>query len=109
MSSDTSATGEIPALEPQADPEAPAARQGSGFAALAPGPAHEPAAREPAAREPATREPAVDIPSRQGRELTILAAAGIGISILIMVAVSLVRGGWMLPPVVMPAAGRRGR
>ncbi|MGD0925894.1 MAG: hypothetical protein ABR926_11935 [Streptosporangiaceae bacterium] len=116
MSSDTSATGKTPALEPQADPEAPGARQGSGFAALAhepaahepaahEPPAHEPAAHEPAAHEPAAHEPAVDIPSHQGRGLTILAAAGIGIAILIMVAVSLVRGGWMLPPVVMPAAG----
>ena len=39
MSSDTSATGEIPALEPEAGPTAPAARQASGLAALAPGPA----------------------------------------------------------------------
>ncbi len=36
MSSDTSATGEIPALEPEAGPTAPAARQASGLAALAP-------------------------------------------------------------------------
>jgi hypothetical protein len=34
-----------------------------------------------------------------------VAAAGIGIAILIMIGVSLVRGGWMLPPLVMPAAG----
>ncbi len=97
MSSDTSATGEMPALEPQANPGGPAASQGSGFglAALAAGPAHE----------PATRDPAAGAPGRGGRGLTILAAAGIGVAILIMVAVSLVRGGWMLPPVVMPATG----
>jgi hypothetical protein len=34
-----------------------------------------------------------------------VAAAGIGIAILIMIAVSLTRSGWMLPPLVMPAAG----
>jgi hypothetical protein len=37
--------------------------------------------------------------------LTVMAAAGIGIAILIMVAASLLRGAWMLPPVVMPAVG----
>ncbi len=37
MSSDTSATGEIPALEPETDPTAPAARLASGWAALASG------------------------------------------------------------------------
>jgi hypothetical protein len=132
MSSDTSATGEIPALEPEAGPTAPAARQASGWAALAPGPTRgvvaqglaepAPAEREPAGREPAEREPAGrdhsrhesagrDLITRQshqpgrGRGLTMVAAAGIGIAILIMIGVSLVRGGWMLPPLVMPTAG----
>jgi hypothetical protein len=35
----------------------------------------------------------------------VVAGAGIGIAILIMVAASLLRGAWMLPPVVMPAVG----
>ena len=35
----------------------------------------------------------------------MVAAAGICIAILIMIAVSLVRGSWMLPPLVMPTAG----
>ena len=35
----------------------------------------------------------------------MLAAAGIGIAILIMIAASLVRSGWMMPHLVMPAAG----
>ena len=35
----------------------------------------------------------------------MLAAAGIGVASLIMVAASLVRGGWMRPPLAMPAAG----
>ena len=48
MSSDTSATGEIPALEPEAAPTALAARQASGWAALAPGPARGVVARGPA-------------------------------------------------------------
>jgi hypothetical protein len=120
MSSDTSATGEIPALEPEADPTAPAARQASGLAALAPGPArgvvaqggarpapaeHGPAdhgRRQSAGRDLITREPRG--PGR-GRGLTVVAAAGIGIAVLIMIAVSLVRSGWMRPPLVMPAAG----
>ena len=107
MSSDTSATGEVPALEPEAFPAAPAARQASGLTALAPGPARDVAVRarsRPASDEPgpAGRDPRE--PGR-GRGLAVLAGAGIGAAILIMIAVSLVRGGWMLPPVVMPAAG----
>jgi hypothetical protein len=122
MSSDTSATGEIPALEPEAGPTAPATRQASGLAALAPGPAsgvlplggvdpapagHEPAGRDYGHHEPAGRDLITGEAWRpgRGRGLTVVAAAGIGIAILIMIAVSLVRGGWMLPPLVMPAVG----
>jgi hypothetical protein len=35
----------------------------------------------------------------------VAAASGIGAAILIMIAASLVRGAWMRPPLVMPAAG----
>jgi hypothetical protein len=97
MSSDTSATGEMPALEPPADP---AGRHASGFAALAPDPAHDLVTSDPAGDAPDGRAP-----GHRGRALTVAAAAGIGIAILIMVAASLVRGSWMLPPVVMPAVG----
>ncbi len=94
MSSDTSATGEIPGLEPETGPTALAAHQASSFAALAP---HEPAGRDLITRE--ARSPG------RGTALTVVAAAGIGLAILIMIGASLVRGGWMLPPLVMPAVG----
>src|ERR1039458_10583469 len=97
MSSDTSATGEMPALEPPADP---AGRHASGFAARAPDPPHDLVTSDPAGDAPDGRAP-----GHRGRALTVAAAAGIGIAILIMVAASLVRGSWMLPPVVMPAVG----
>ena len=95
MSSDTSAAGEIPALEPPAGPAAAAARQGFGLAALAPDPAHDPASPGPAG----------SLPARRGRGLALAAAAGIGTAIAIMVAASLVRGAWMRPPLALPAAG----
>ncbi len=95
MSSDTSATGNGPALEPHSDPAAASAGQASGLAALAPDPAHDLLPGGPAASAPADR----------GRRLMLAAAAGIGIAILIMIAVSLTRGAWMRPPVAMPAAG----
>jgi hypothetical protein len=41
MSSDTSARGDTPALEPQADLAAAGGRRASDFAALAPDPAHD--------------------------------------------------------------------
>jgi len=44
-------------------------------------------------------------PARRARLLTGLAAAGIGGSILIMIAASAVRDSWMYPPVVLPAWG----
>src|SRR5216684_8754144 len=111
MSSDTSATGEIPALEPETDPTALAARQASGWAALAPGPAgdvvaqslvrpapdqSEPAGRDHGRHEPAGRDLIIGEPRwpGRGRGLTVVAAAGIGIAILIMIAASLVRSGW---------------
>ena len=122
MSSDTSATGEIPALEPETDPTAPAARLASGWAALASGPAGDlgsqslvrsapaqpaPAGRDHGRHEPAGRDLIIGEPGWPGRGggLTVVAAAGIGIAILIMIAASLVRSGWMRPPLVMPAAG----
>ncbi len=95
MSSDTSATGEIPALEPPAGPVATAPGQVSGLAALAPDPVGDPAS--PGA--------AGGVPGRPGRGLTLAAAAGIGTAIAIMVAASLVRGAWMRPPLALPAAG----
>jgi hypothetical protein len=59
MGSDTSATGEIPALEPETGPTAPAARQASGWAALASGPGpHPPSPRPPAATTAAANPPA---------------------------------------------------
>jgi hypothetical protein len=102
MSSDISATGDIPALEPQTGLPATGSRQASDFAALAPDAAHDLIPREPAGPGPATPGPGA---AGRGRGLTVVAAAGIGIAILIMVAASLVRGGWMLPPVVMPGVG----
>lgn len=42
---------------------------------------------------------------RRGAGLAVTATAGIGTAILIMIAASLVRGGWMLPPLAMPSAG----
>ena len=39
------------------------------------------------------------------RALTVLAAAGIGGAVLIMIAATLVRGGWMEPRLVLPSAG----
>ena len=102
MSSDTSAMGDVPALGPQAGPPAPGSRQVSGFAALAPDPARDLIPRDPAGPDPATPGPGT---AGRGRGLTVVAAAGIGIAILIMIAASLLRGAWMLPPVVMPAVG----
>ncbi|MGI8450687.1 MAG: hypothetical protein ACR2MP_26610 [Streptosporangiaceae bacterium] len=100
MSSDTSAMGDIPALEPQTGLPAPGSRRASDFAALAPDPA-----RDLIPRGPAGPDPAIPGPGATGRGLALVAAAGIGIAIAIMVAASLVRGAWMLPPVKMPAVG----
>ena len=61
MSSDTSATGEIPALEPEAGPTAPAARQASGLAALAPVAGRGVVTRAPPGRPPGS-------PSLPGRD-----------------------------------------
>jgi hypothetical protein len=41
----------------------------------------------------------------RSRVLTWLAAVGIGSSILIMIALSLLRDGWQRPPIVLPALG----
>ena len=41
----------------------------------------------------------------RARVLTWLATAGIGSSILIMIALSLLRDGWQRPPIVLPAVG----
>ena len=70
MSSDTSATGEIPALEPETGPTALAARQASGLAArqasglaaLAPGRARGVVARGLARSGPAEHRPAAVSP-----------------------------------------------
>jgi hypothetical protein len=43
--------------------------------------------------------------SPAARRLVWLTWAGIGVAIVIMVAVSLVRGGWMRPPLALPAGG----
>jgi hypothetical protein len=105
MSSDTSAIGDDPALGKHAGQAGPMTAQASGFAALASGPAPGGGTHDPAPHGPAAEVPASGGPARHARRLTVLAVAGIGIAILIMIAVSLVRGGWMLPPVAMPAAG----
>jgi len=49
-------------------------------------------------------EQAGPVPGR-GRLLTWLAVGGIGCSILIMIATSLVRDSWMYPPIVLPGVG----
>ena len=112
MSSDISATGDIPALEPRTGLPAPGSRHASDFAALAPDLARDLIPRDPASPDPAAPDPASPDPGTpgrgaagRGRALTVMAAAGIGIAVLIMIAASLVRGGWMLPPVPMPALG----
>jgi hypothetical protein len=86
MSSDISAAGEIPA-PPAAGPAATAAPAlGSGITKP----------EQAGTALPARHEP---------HGLIWLAGAGIGAAILIMVAVSLIRGGWMRPPLAMPASG----
>ncbi len=85
MSSDISAAGEIsappPGAAPATAPVTPAAATGR--------------------RGTAPARPA----SPAARRLVWLTWAGIGVAIVIMVAVSLVRGGWMRPPLVLPAGG----
>ncbi len=49
-------------------------------------------------------EQAGPVPDR-ARVLTRLAVAGIGSSLLIMIATSLVRNSWMYPPIIMPRVG----
>lgn len=44
----------------------------------------------------------------RARVLTWLAVAGIGVSALIMIALSLLRDSWGYPPVVLPPEGRPG-
>jgi hypothetical protein len=86
MSSDISAAGEIPApwaADPAASAAAAAPAIGSGIT-------------RPEQALPARREP---------RGLMWLAGAGIGAAIVIIVAVSLIRGGWMRPPLAVPASG----
>ena len=95
MSSDTSAMGGSPALEPRNDLGALTAGQASGLAPVAPGPARD---LIPDGRPGGTL-------AGRGHGLMRVAAAGIVVAILIMIAVSLVRGGWMRPRMAMPAAG----
>jgi hypothetical protein len=101
MSSDISAAGEIPAPPPGAAPATAA------VPATAPAAAPSTATAPPAAASAAGsrgRTPAGPA-GRAARRLMWLTWAGIGIAIVIMVAVSLVRGGWMRPPLVLPAGG----
>ena len=72
-------------------------------AATAPTSAAVPPAAATAARSRGTA-PAGQA-GRAARRLIWLTWAGIGVAIVIMVAVSLVRGGWMRPPLVLPAGG----
>jgi hypothetical protein len=100
MSSDISAAGEIPAPPPSA---VPAMAMPATAAATAPTSAAGPPAAATAARSRGTA-PAGPA-GRAARRLIWLTWAGIGVAIVIMVAVSLVRGGWMRPPLVLPAGG----
>jgi hypothetical protein len=100
MSSDISAAGEIPAPPPSA---VPATAMPATAAATAPASAAVPPAAAAAARSRGTA-PAGQA-GRAARRLIWLTWAGIGVAIVIMVAVSLVRGGWMRPPLVLPAGG----
>jgi alpha-1,6-mannosyltransferase len=100
MSSDISAAGEIPAPPPSA---VPATAMPATAAATAPASAAVPPAAATAARSRGTA-PAGQA-GRAARRLIWLTWAGIGVAIVIMVAVSLVRGGWMRPPLVLPAGG----
>jgi hypothetical protein len=87
MSSDISAAGKIPAPPPAAPGSAAAAASGN-------------------ARTAGPRSASPVIPAhRQTRGLAWAAGTGIGTAIVLMVAVSLVRGGWMRPPLVIPAGG----
>ena len=86
MSSDISAAGEIPV--PRAADLAATAAPAIGSGISKP--------EQAGTAVPARREP--------GR-LIWLAGAGIGTAIVIMVVVSLIRGGWMRPPLAMPASG----
>ncbi len=91
MSSDISAAGEIPAPPPGA---APATAAPATTSATAPSTAARSRSTTPARQA-----------GRAARRLIWLTWAGIGIAIVIMVAVSVVRGGWMRPPLVLPAGG----
>jgi len=109
MSSDISAAGEIPAPPPGAPPAtAVPARAVPATAAAAAAAAAAPTATgavPPAAAAGSRGSTPAGPADRTGRRLIWLAWAGIGIAIVITVAVSLVRGGWMRPPLVMPAGG----
>ena len=87
MSSDIRAAGEIPA--PRADDATATAPPVIAAA--------RPSRRPQVSRIPPVRRPAAG--------LLGLAWAGLGTAIMLMIAVSLVRGGWMQPPLVMPASG----
>ena len=98
MSSDISAAGEIP-TPLAADPAATAATAATAAPAIGSGitePGQSGTALQSGTELPASREP---------RGLMWLAGAGIGAAIVVMVAVSLIRGGWMRPPLAMPASG----
>jgi alpha-1,6-mannosyltransferase len=99
MSSDISAAGEIPAPPPGT---APATAVPATAAAAAP---TTTGAVPPAAAAGSRGSTPAGPADRTARRLIWLAWAGIGVAIVITVAVSLVRGGWMRPPLVMPASG----
>ena len=112
MSSDISAAGEIPAPPPGAPatapvtaPPTPAAATRSRGTAQAGSRGTVPAASRGTAPAGLRGTAAGGPASPAARRLSWLAGAGIGIAIVIMIAVSLVRGGWMRPPLVLPAGG----
>ena len=84
---------------PAADPADPADSAGAADPADHAGPADS--GFTESAGPAVTVEPA----ARRARLLTGLAAAGIGGSILIRIAASLVRDSWMYPPVALPGWG----
>jgi len=99
MSSDISAAGEIPAPPPGAAPATAVPAAAPGVAPTSIGAVPPAAAARSRGRTPAGPG------GRTARRLIWPTWAGIGIAIVIMVAVSLVRGGWMRPPLVLPADG----
>jgi alpha-1,6-mannosyltransferase len=104
MSSDISAAGKIPAPPLAADAASPLTADVASLADAMPTTVTAKVksnARTAGSRNAAPLRPA----QRPTRGLRWLAWTGIGTAIVIMVAVSLVRGGWMRPPLAIPAGG----